>query len=80
MTIKQPQTESEHEHSSRLREERLRKLEKIRNLGGEISENVSKETNYVIVGENPGSKFKKAQKIGIPTLGEEELKVLLFQR
>ena len=46
--------------------------QKIRNLGGEISSSVSKKTSYVIVGENPGSKFDKAKKLGVPTLNENE--------
>lgn len=44
----------------------------IRKNGGEISESVSKETGYVIVGENPGSKYDKALKLGIKILSEGE--------
>jgi DNA ligase (NAD+) len=44
----------------------------IRRAGGEISESVSKETDYVIVGENPGSKYDKALKLGIKILSERE--------
>ncbi|MDH7603342.1 MAG: hypothetical protein QHH13_00410, partial [Melioribacter sp.] len=33
---------------------------------------VSKNTDFVVVGENPGSKFDNAQKLGIPILSEEE--------
>ena len=51
--------------------------EKIRLLGGEISESVSKKTDYVLVGKEPGSKFKKAQKLGVKTINEKEfLKIL----
>jgi DNA ligase (NAD+) len=46
--------------------------DKIRELGGEMSESVSKKTNYVIVGDNPGSKREKAIKLGVPVIGEEE--------
>lgn len=46
--------------------------EKIRALGGEVSENVSKKTSFVVVGAEPGSKFGKAQKLGVATLDEEE--------
>ena len=43
---------------------------KIKSLGGQTSESVSKKTSFVIVGENPGSKYLKAQTLGIPILGE----------
>jgi len=46
--------------------------QRIRELGGKTSESVSKNTDYVIIGENPGSKFKDAQKLGIKTLSEIE--------
>jgi DNA ligase (NAD+) len=50
---------------------------KIRNLGGEISESVSKKTSAVIVGENPGSKLDKAKKLGVKILDESEFVGLL---
>jgi len=40
--------------------------------GGKVSDSISKKTNYVIVGESPGSKFDKAKKLGVPTLTEEQ--------
>lgn len=46
--------------------------EKIRALGGNISESVSKKTDYVIVGENPGSKYERAKQLGIKIINEEE--------
>ena len=45
--------------------------EKIRQLGGSVSESVSKKTTYVVVGENPGSKADKAQELGVEILDEE---------
>jgi DNA ligase (NAD+) len=42
----------------------------VRNLGGNISESVSKNISFVVVGENPGSKLKKAKEIGIKTIDE----------
>jgi DNA ligase (NAD+) len=46
-------------------------------LGAKVSDNVSKKTTGVIVGENPGSKVAKAQKAGVPLLGEADLEQLL---
>jgi DNA ligase (NAD+) len=46
--------------------------DKIRELGGELSESVSKKTDYVVVGAEPGSKRDKALKLGIKILNEEE--------
>lgn len=45
--------------------------EKIRALGGEISESVSKKTSFVVVGAEPGSKYDKAKKLGVPILDEK---------
>lgn len=44
--------------------------EKIRALGGEVSESVSKRISFVVVGVDAGSKKDKAQKLGIPLLDE----------
>lgn len=46
--------------------------DKIRALGGEIAESVSLRTSFVVVGENPGSKLSKAQKLNIPRLTEQD--------
>jgi len=46
--------------------------ERIRQAGGNVSELVSKKTDYVVVGENPGSKLKDARRLGIKTLTEKE--------
>jgi DNA ligase (NAD+) len=49
----------------------------LEELGAKVSDNVSKKTTGVIVGENPGSKVAKAQKAGVPLLGEDDLVELL---
>lgn len=46
--------------------------EKIELFGGRVSGSVSKKTTYVIVGENAGSKEKKARELGIQILSEED--------
>lgn len=51
--------------------------EKIRILGGDVSEKVSKKTSYVVVGENPGSKLENAKKLSVKTLNEKEFLNLL---
>ena len=45
---------------------------KIRLLGGEVSESVSKKTDYIIVGKNPGSKYDKAKELGTKIISENE--------
>ena len=51
---------------------RERAKEKIRELGGEISESVSKKTDYVVAGIEPGSKYKRAKELNIAILNEQE--------
>ena len=46
--------------------------EKIELLGGKASGSVSKKTSFVVVGENAGSKERKAKELGIPILTEDE--------
>ncbi len=49
----------------------------IEQAGGKVTGSVSSKTNYVVVGENPGSKQAKAEKLGIPQLSEAQLRELL---
>ena len=46
--------------------------EKIKEMGGKTSSSVSKNTSYVIAGENAGSKLDKAQKLGVIILTEDD--------
>lgn len=47
--------------------------QKIKSLGGEISESVSKNTGILIAGEKPGSKYAKAKELGIKIWTEDDL-------
>ena len=51
--------------------------EKIELFGGKASGSVSKKTSYVVVGENAGSKERKARELGIPILSEDEFLAMI---
>ena len=51
--------------------------ERIRALGGETAESVSAHTDYVVTGEEPGSKYEKAKKLRVTTLDEKEFLKML---
>ena len=50
---------------------------RIREHGGNVSETVSKNTDYAVVGETPGSKLKQAKNLGVTTLNETEFLSLI---
>ncbi|MBP0979021.1 MAG: NAD-dependent DNA ligase LigA [Oscillospiraceae bacterium] len=50
--------------------------DKIKSLGGVVTETVSKKTTHILVGESPGSKLKKAQDLNIKILTEKDLNLL----
>ncbi len=51
---------------------RFEAKEKIETLGGYVTDSVSKKTSVVIVGDNPGSKYNKAQNLGLTIWNEEQ--------
>jgi len=59
---------------------RNRVKDMIQAAGGTVGSSVSKKTDYVVVGEDPGSKLKKAKELEIEVLSENELLVMLGAR
>ncbi len=51
--------------------------QRVIELGGKISDSVSKNTDYVVVGESPGSKYQKALQLGVKLINEEEFLKLI---
>jgi len=51
--------------------------EAIQNAGGKVAGTVSKKTDFVVVGDNPGSKYDKALSLGVPVLDEAGFRILL---
>jgi DNA ligase (NAD+) len=53
--------------------------EAVRAAGGKVTSSVSKKTNFVVAGENAGSKYDKAMELGVPILDEAAFRVLLAE-
>lgn len=51
--------------------------ELIENAGGRVTGSVSKKTDFVVAGEDPGSKLEKARSLGVKIIGEDELKSMV---
>jgi DNA ligase (NAD+) len=51
--------------------------EKIEAAGGKVTGSVSKKTDYVVAGEDAGSKLDKARTLGVPVLDEQQLVEML---
>ena len=49
----------------------------IESLGGKVSSSVSKKTNYLLAGEDAGSKLVKAQNLGVTVISEDEFKNMI---
>ena len=52
----------------------------IKQAGGAVSGSVSGKTDYLVVGERPGSKLRKAESLGVPVLSEGEFAAFLAER
>jgi DNA ligase (NAD+) len=53
--------------------------EAVRQTGGKVTSSVSKKTDFVVAGENAGSKYDKAVELNVPILDEDAFRVLLDQ-
>ncbi len=51
----------------------------VQEAGGRVSSSVSRRTDYVVVGENPGSKYEKARKLGVKIITESDFLKLIDQ-
>ncbi|WP_366749752.1 NAD-dependent DNA ligase LigA [Tepidanaerobacter sp. EBM-38] len=57
---------------------RSKAQELIENLGGKVTGSVSKKTDYVVVGKDPGSKYNKALELGVKILDEQQFEEMIL--
>jgi len=60
------------EHYTRQRAKDL-----VEKMGARVVSSVSQKTDYVVVGENPGSKYNRAKELGVKAITEEEFGELM---
>ncbi|NRA02392.1 MAG: NAD-dependent DNA ligase LigA [Myxococcales bacterium] len=60
-----------------LSEPRTRLQERIQAAGGKVTSALSQHTDYLVAGENPGSKLRKATELGVEVIAEPELRALI---
>jgi DNA ligase (NAD+) len=49
----------------------------IKDRGGKVSSSVSKKTDFVLLGDEPGSKFDDAKKLGVTIIDEKKFKAMI---
>jgi DNA ligase (NAD+) len=49
----------------------------VRQLGGNATSSVGKNTDFVVAGENPGAKYNQAKQLGIKIINEKEFKEMI---
>jgi len=63
--------------TGKLSFERDRAKQRVRELGGNVSSSVSEKTDFVVLGKEPGAKFKKAKELKLKIIKEQEFKKLI---
>ena len=60
-----------------MSESRDKIKEELRSLGAKVTNSVSKKTDFVVYGEDAGSKLEKAKKLGVKTITEQEMREMM---